>query len=71
MRRRALPVGGADVSASEQGHPGGALSPNAAAKLAAELYLCAYAEMFGISPISLALASVYGPRQNRTATPAW
>ena len=40
------------------------LSPNAAAKLAAELYLCAYAEMFGISPISLALASVYGPRQN-------
>jgi UDP-glucose 4-epimerase len=40
------------------------LSPNAAAKLAAELYLCAYAEMYGISPISLALASVYGPRQN-------
>ena len=40
------------------------LSPNAAAKLAAELYLCAYAEMCGISPISLALASVYGPRQD-------
>jgi UDP-glucose 4-epimerase len=40
------------------------LSPNAAAKLAAELYLCAYAEMYGISPISLALGSVYGPRQN-------
>ncbi len=40
------------------------LSPNAAAKLAAELYLCAYAEMCGISPISLALGSVYGPRQN-------
>ena len=33
-------------------------------KLAAELYLCAYAEMYGISPISLALGSVYGPRQN-------
>jgi UDP-glucose 4-epimerase len=40
------------------------LSPNAAAKLAAELYLCAYAEMYGMSPISLALGSVYGPRQN-------
>ena len=40
------------------------LSPHAAAKLAAELYLCAYAEMYGISPISLALANVYGPRQN-------
>ena len=32
------------------------LSPHAAAKLAAELYLCAYAEMYGISPISLALS---------------
>ena len=40
------------------------LSPNAAGKLAAELYLCAYAEMYGIAPISLALGSVYGPRQN-------
>ena len=40
------------------------LSPNAAAKLAAELYLCAYSEMCGMSPISLALGSVYGPRQN-------
>ena len=40
------------------------LSPNAAAKLAAELYLCAYSAMCGISPISLALANVYGPRQN-------
>ena len=26
--------------------------------------MCAYAEMYGISPISLALANVYGPRQN-------
>ena len=43
------------------------LSPNAAAKLAAELYLCAYAEMCGMSPISLALGSVYGPRQNTHA----
>ena len=40
------------------------LSPNAAAKLAAELYLCAYSAMCGMSPISLALGSAYGPRQN-------
>ena len=40
------------------------LSPHAAAKLAGELYLSAYAEMYGISPISLVLANIYGPRQN-------
>jgi UDP-glucose 4-epimerase len=51
------------LPASEE-TPAEPLSPNAAAKLAAELYMCAYAEMCGISPISLALASVYGPRQN-------
>jgi UDP-glucose 4-epimerase len=40
------------------------LSPHAVAKLAGELYLRAYAEMYGLSPICLALANVYGPRQN-------
>jgi UDP-glucose 4-epimerase len=40
------------------------LSPYAAAKLAGELYLGAYAEMYGMAPICLALANVYGPRQN-------
>jgi UDP-glucose 4-epimerase len=39
-------------------------SPNAAAKLAGEMYLRAYAEMYGLAPICLALANVYGPRQN-------
>ena len=39
------------------------LSPNAVAKLAGEMYLRAYAEMYGLTPICLALASVYGPRQ--------
>ena len=39
------------------------LSPNAVAKLAGEMYLRAYAEMYGLRPICLALASVYGPRQ--------
>jgi UDP-glucose 4-epimerase len=39
------------------------LSPHAVAKLAGEMYLRAYAEQYGISPICLALANVYGPRQ--------
>ena len=40
------------------------LSPYAVAKLAGEMYLRAYAEMYGLAPICLALANVYGPRQN-------
>jgi UDP-glucose 4-epimerase len=40
------------------------LSPHAVAKLAGELYLRAYAEIHGLAPICLALANVYGPRQN-------
>src|SRR6202158_1153596 len=40
------------------------LSPYAVAKLAGELYLRAYARMYGLAPICLALASVFGPRQN-------
>jgi UDP-glucose 4-epimerase len=42
----------------------GPQSPYAAAKVAGELYLNAYAEMYGIHAISLALANVYGPRQS-------
>jgi UDP-glucose 4-epimerase len=40
------------------------LSPYGVAKLAGELYLGAYAGMYGMAPICLALANVYGPRQN-------
>ena len=40
------------------------LSPYAAAKYAGEIYLRAYSDMYGIAPINLALANVYGPRQN-------
>jgi UDP-glucose 4-epimerase len=40
------------------------LSPYAVAKLAGEMYLRAYAGMYGLAPICLALASVYGPRQS-------
>ncbi|MEZ0051101.1 UDP-glucose 4-epimerase [Mycobacterium sp. MAA66] len=39
-------------------------SPYAVAKLAGELYLGAYAGMYGLAPICLALSNVYGPRQN-------
>jgi len=39
-------------------------SPYAVAKVAGELYLRAYAGMHDIAPINLALADVYGPRQN-------
>ncbi|HME78149.1 MAG TPA: GDP-mannose 4,6-dehydratase [Mycobacterium sp.] len=40
------------------------LSPYAAAKIAGELYMRAYAGMYGLTPICLALANVYGPRQD-------
>jgi UDP-glucose 4-epimerase len=51
-----LPVG--------ESTPTDPLSPYAVAKLAGELYLRAYAGMYGIAPTCLALANVYGPRQN-------
>jgi UDP-glucose 4-epimerase len=40
------------------------LSPYAAAKASGELYLHAFAGMYGLVPVSLALANVYGPRQD-------
>jgi UDP-glucose 4-epimerase len=40
------------------------LSPYAAAKVAGELYMRAYASMYGLAPICLALANVYGPCQD-------
>lgn len=46
---------------------GNPLSPYAAAKLAGEMYLRAYAAMYHLAPICLALANVYGPRQR----PRW
>jgi UDP-glucose 4-epimerase len=39
------------------------LSPHAVAKLSGEMYLRAYAEMYGLAPICMASANVYGPRQ--------
>jgi UDP-glucose 4-epimerase len=40
------------------------LSSFAVAKLTGEMYLRAYAEMYDVAPICLALAHVYGPRRN-------
>ena len=40
------------------------LSPYAVAKVAGEFYMRAYAEMYGLAPICLALGNVYGPRQD-------
>jgi UDP-glucose 4-epimerase len=45
------------------------LSPHAVGKLAGEMYLRAYAEMYGLAPICLALANVYGPRQSPRGAP--
>lgn len=39
-------------------------SPYGASKAAGELYLEAFASMYGIETVSLALANVYGPRQD-------
>jgi len=39
------------------------LSPHAVASVAGEFYMRAYAEMYGLAPICLALSNVYGPRQ--------
>jgi UDP-glucose 4-epimerase len=48
----------------DESNPLDPLSPHGVAKLAGEMYLRAYAEMYGLAPISLALANVYGPRQH-------
>lgn len=39
-------------------------SPSSVAKAAGEMYLRAYAERYGLAPICLAMAGVYGPRQH-------
>ncbi|SCX07081.1 NAD-dependent epimerase/dehydratase family protein [Mycolicibacterium fluoranthenivorans] len=43
------------------------VSPHMVAKRAGEMYLRAYAEMYGLAPICLALPTIYGPRQNSCA----
>ena len=55
---------GASVTLVDEADRVDPLSPHAVAKLAGEMYLRAYAEMYELAPICLALANVYGPRQN-------
>lgn len=52
------------ISRSSESRAVEPLSPHSAAKLAGQVYLRAYAEMYGLAPICLALSNVYGPRQN-------
>jgi UDP-glucose 4-epimerase len=52
-----------DLPVSESSHVD-PQSPYAVAKVAGEMYLRAYAGMYGLEPICLALSNVYGPRQN-------
>jgi UDP-glucose 4-epimerase len=44
--------------------PAEPLSLSAVAKLAGEMYLRAYADMYGLAPVCLRFSNVYGPRQN-------
>jgi NAD-dependent epimerase/dehydratase family protein len=52
------------VSARGRSNQVDPLSPHAVGKLAGEMYLQAYVEMYCLAPICLALANVYGPRQS-------
>ena len=45
-------------------HPTRPISPYGVAKLTTEQYLFYYASVYGIEPIALRYANVYGPRQN-------
>lgn len=47
----------------DESHHLNPLSSHAVAKLAGEMYLRAYADMYELAPICLAMANVYGPRQ--------
>jgi UDP-glucose 4-epimerase len=55
---------GEDELPVTEDHPGHGHSPYGAAKRAAEEYLPAYEELYGLRWTSLALGNVYGPRQD-------
>lgn len=56
--------GAASILPATEDTPIDPLSPYAAATVASELYVRAYAGMYGLAHICLALANVYGPRQD-------
>src|SRR5262249_37432362 len=47
-----------------EAHPTRPSSPYGVAKVASELYLGCYRQMYGLSYVALRYANVYGPRQN-------
>ena len=55
-------VGGADAGQSER-QPVAARSPYAAAKLAGELYVQAFAAAYGLEAVSVRFFNIFGPRQ--------
>ncbi|HWT22238.1 MAG TPA: NAD-dependent epimerase/dehydratase family protein [Solirubrobacteraceae bacterium] len=56
--------GDADVLPTPEGTEPKPLSPYAASKAAAEVYMDLYRRLYGLSTFSLRLANVYGPRQD-------
>lgn len=55
--------GSSDLPLVDENAPTDPRSPHAAGKVAVEGYLRAYAARYGLAPTSLALGTVYGPRQ--------
>ncbi len=47
----------------DEGYPPRVTNPYGVSKRAAEDYLASFAELYGLEPVSLRLANVYGPRQ--------
>jgi UDP-glucose 4-epimerase len=56
--------GDADVVPTPEGTEPRPLSPYAASKASAEIYMGLYRRLYGLSTFSLRLANVYGPRQD-------
>ncbi|HEV8531466.1 MAG TPA: NAD-dependent epimerase/dehydratase family protein [Methylomirabilota bacterium] len=56
--------GDTDVLPTPETHPSLPMSPYGITKVAMELYVGAWTQIFGMSGISLRYANVYGPRQN-------
>ncbi len=55
----------------KESHPQRPLSPYGVSKKAVIDYLVAYRELHALEFAALALANVYGPRQDPTARPGW
>lgn len=56
--------GDTTVLPTPEGHPARPASPYGTSKLAVEHYLTCWETLYGIRPIALRYANVYGPRQN-------